>query len=133
MALTLEEIKQVGYKKLDIDIMYDYIEANAEDFMEEFAAAAFIEKYPTIATPVYNPDGSPKMKKYKPVVNGVKQSHYAEKQVVEMVEDKTQPKKKVYNALAAKKAFCAKFCPELLPVKKPDEAKASDKLRRFLK
>lgn len=133
MALTLEEIKAIGYKKLDLPVMYDYIEANAADYMEEFAAAAFVNKYPTVATPIYNPDGSPKMKKYKPVVNGVKQSHYVEKQVVEMVADKTQPAKKVYNAISAKKAFCAKFCPELLPVKKAPEEKASDKLRKFLK
>ena len=122
---------KIEYKHIDTPFMREYIEKNAPQDKAWFKSVAYdyrkkkkaIDKVDENGNPVYkqakdkngkfkfNKDGSPKMIKAKEYID---------------VEDSTA--EPVYNLLKAKRAFCARYMPELL--EKGDEPKkASDFLK----
>lgn len=125
MALTKDEILEKGYNKLTLEDMVEYIRATEPDYEESFACDCFDLRYPRISKPVYNADGTPKMKRYHKVIKGVKQDTWSYKQVEVMVEDTTAEKEEYFNLLKAKNAFCGHFkdFEGMLPSKKEKKDK----------
>lgn len=123
MAINLKELESI--KKLTCDEMYAYIEENNPDKLADFAKAVCSEEYPKVAKPVFNEDGTPKMKRYRASKDGKKTDVWKEKQIVEMVADETAKPHLVFNMLKAQRLFASWYKPELLEAKVKKEKKAN--------
>ena len=86
--MTITEIKAIGYNKIELEHMKEYITENAPDDKATFVANAF-----------------------------------------RTYTDKKGAEKKAYSHLKAKKWFCLKYCPEIVPKKK---ATKSDNLAEWI-
>lgn len=103
-----------NYKKLTLEQMKEYIEKNAPQDKRWFKEVAFEERTEKKAVKLYDNDGKPVMKQGK---NG-KMYH-----ALKMEDVKGGKKKMVFNLLKAKKAFCMRYMPEIMPKR---EEKKSD-------
>lgn len=97
-----------NYKEITLEDMINFIEENHPEDAEWFYGIAYQLK-----------DGAPCYQKDK-----------FTKQLKR--DDKGNPIPR-YNHLNAKKAFCEKYMPDLLPKKQPPKPKATDLLERFNK
>lgn len=104
------------FKKLTLDEMKDYIEKNAPADKAWFKSVAFEERVQKQAVKQFDADGNPIMKVGK---DGKMQ------QVVKMEEVKGGKKAMVFNLLKAKKEFCQRYMPEIIPVAKQKKSTAS--------
>lgn len=125
--------KKWNFNKITLDDMMEYIQSEAPEDKEWFKGVAFDmrkEKKSVYkkdsdgnyilkqakdkeGNPKFNADGTPKM---------VKAREYVE------VENSTE--KPVFNILKAKRAFCARYMPEILPKESKTET-AVDKLKNW--
>lgn len=115
MAINLEKLDNI--KKLTCKEMFDYITANDPDKLDEFTNSVCSLEYPKVAKPVFNTDGTPKMKTYETTKKGEKTGVWKEKRVVEMVSDETAEKQLVFNMLKAQRLFASWYKPSLLEPK----------------
>ena len=107
------------FKKLTLGQMAKYIEDNAPQDKKWFKEQAFEMRCKKVAVLQFDANGNPVMKTHK---NG------KVKQAVKMVNVEGGEKKPVLNLLKAKRAFCERYMPELIPTAK-DTTKASDLLK----
>lgn len=115
MAINLAELTNL--KKLTRNEMYDYIMANDPDRIDEFCDKVFSLEYPKVAEPLFNADGTPKMKTYNATKDGVKTGERKIKPAVKMVADEKGEKRLVFNMLEAQRVFASWYKPELLEPK----------------
>ena len=115
MAINLAELTNL--KKLTRDEMYAYIMANDPDRIDEFCDKVCSLEYPKVAKPLFNKDGTPKMKTYNATKDGVKTGEMKTKPAVKMVADETAEKHLVFNMLEAQRVFADWYKPELLEPK----------------
>lgn len=130
MSINIKELESI--KKLTCDEMYAYIEKNDPDRISEFADTVFSKEYPKVAKPVFNKDGTPKMKRYRASKDGKKTDVWKEKQIVKMEPDENGEPKLVFNMLKAQRLFASWYKPELLEPKVKVEKK-TNKFMAFVK
>lgn len=123
MAIDIKELKNL--KKLTRDEMYAYIMANDPDRIDEFCDKVCSLEYPKVAEPLFNKDGTPKMKTYNATKDGVKTGERKTKPAVKMVADETAEKRLVFNMLEAQRLFASWYKPELLEPKVKKEKTAN--------
>lgn len=123
MAIDLNKLDSI--KKLTCEDMFEYIQKNDKDRLEEFSDKVCSWEYPKVAEPILNADGTPKMKTYNATKDGVKTGERKTKPAVKMVEDKTAEKRLVFNMLKAQRLFADWYKPELLEPKVKKEKKAN--------
>ena len=123
MSIDLNKLDSI--KKLTCEDMFEYIQKNDKDRLEEFSDKVCSWEYPKVAEPILNADGTPKMKPYNATKDGVKTGERKTKPAVKMVEDKTAEKRLVFNMLKAQRLFADWYKPELLEPKVKKEKKAN--------
>lgn len=123
MSIDLNKLDSI--KKLTCEDMFEYIQKNDKDRLEEFSDKVCSWEYPKVAEPILNTDGTPKMKTYNATKDGVKTGERKTKPAVKMVEDKTAEKRLVFNMLKAQRLFADWYKPELLEPKVKKEKKAN--------
>lgn len=123
MSIDLNKLDSI--KKLTCEDMFEYIQKNDKDRLEEFSDKVCSWEYPKVAEPILNADGTPKMKTYNATKDGVKTGERKTKPAVKMVEDKTAEKRLVFNMLKAQRLFADWYKPELLEPKVKKEKKAN--------
>ena len=123
MSIDLNKLDSI--KKLTCEDMFEYIQKNDKDRLEEFSDKVCSWEYPKVAEPILNADGTPKMKTYNATKDGVKTRERKTKPAVKMVEDKTAEKRLVFNMLKAQRLFAGWYKPELLEPKVKKEKKAN--------
>ena len=123
MSIDLNKLDSI--KKLTCEDMFEYIQKNDKDRLEEFSDKVCSWEYPKVAEPILNADGTPKMKTYNATKDGVKTGEKKTKPAVKMVEDKTAEKRLVFNMLKAQRLFADWYKPELLEPKVKKEKKAN--------
>lgn len=123
MSINLNKLDSI--KKLTCEDMFEYIQENDKDRLEEFSDKVCSLEYPKVAEPILNADGTPKMKTYNVIKDGKKTGERKTKPAVKMVEDKTAEKRLVFNMLKAQRLFADWYKPELLESKVKKEKKAN--------
>lgn len=123
MSIDLNKLDSI--KKLTCEDMFEYIQKNDKERLEEFSDKVCSWEYPKVAEPILNADGTPKMKTYNATKDGVKTGERKTKLAVKMVEDKTAEKRLVFNMLKAQRLFADWYKPELLEPKVKKEKKAN--------
>ena len=123
MSIDLNKLDSI--KKLTCEDMFEYIQKNDKERLEEFSDKVCSWEYPKVAEPILNADGTPKMKTYNATKDGVKTGERKTKPAVKMVEDKTAEKRLVFNMLKAQRLFADWYKPELLEPKVKKEKKAN--------
>lgn len=123
MSIDLNKLDSI--KKLTCEDMFEYIQKNDKDRLEEFSDKVCSWEYPKVAEPILNADGTPKMKTYNATKDGVKTGERKTRPAVKMVEDKTAEKRLVFNMLKAQRLFADWYKPELLEPKVKKEKKAN--------
>ena len=123
MSINLNKLDSI--KKLTCEDMFEYIQENDKDRLEEFSDKVCSWEYPKVAEPILNADGTPKMKTYNATKYGEKTGERKTKPAVKMVEDKTAEKRLVFNMLKAQRLFADWYKPELLEPKVKKEKKAN--------
>lgn len=109
------------FNKITLQDMIDYIEENAPEDKAWFKEKAFDTRVAKRRVPVYNADGTPATKISKKTGKVIPKTQ---------MEDVPGGKKSsVFNLLKAKRAFCKRYMPHLLPVANPKAPKASDLLK----
>lgn len=98
-----------SYKEIELKDMYNYILEKAPNDKAWFKSIAFVERPEKQAVKLFNEDGSPKM---------VTTKDGKQKQATRLEVKPNGEKKLVFNLLKAKKEFCQRYMPELLPKKK---------------
>lgn len=107
------------FKKITLEQMMTYIEANAPQDKQWFKSVAFEMRSKKKAVKQFDEDGNPVMITCK---NG------KQRQAVKLEEVKGSKKEPVFSLIKAKYAFCDRYMPEVIPVAKGKKKKASDML-----
>lgn len=121
MAKNLFENWQ--FKKITMEMMMDYIANHApadKAWFKEIALGSTARKK---SVPLFNDDGTPLMKWSKK-----KQAYYHAHKMVAVDNGETIT---TVNVLDAKYAFCARYCPDLLPKAKEKKKPALDALANW--
>ena len=103
MSINLNKLDSI--KKLTCEDMFEYIQENDKDRLEEFSDKVCSWEYPKVAEPILNADGTPKMKTYNATKYGVKTGERKTKPAFKMLEDKTAENRLVFNMLKAQILF----------------------------
>ena len=117
------------FNKITAEYMKAYIEANAPEDKAWFVSVAFETRKEKKAVDVLDENGNPVYKQAKDK-NGNLRFDADGKPVMrkakKYVEKADGAESRVFNLLKAKRAFCARYMPELLPVAKEKKATAAD-------
>lgn len=111
------------FKKITMKMMMDYIATNAPADKAWFKSVALATTTKKQSVPLFNDDGTPLMKWSKK-----KQAYYHAHKMVAVDSGDTVA---TVDMLKAKYAFCARYCPELLPVAKEKKTPALDALSNW--
>lgn len=107
------------FKKLTLDEMKKYIEDNAPQDKAWFKSVAFETRTKKKAVKQYDADG-------KPIMKDSKKKDGKQYQATKMVDVSGGETKPVLNLLKAKREFCKRYMPDILPVKKKKESVAKE-------
>lgn len=127
--MTIEQIKEIGYRKLTADNMGEYLKENGSKAqIKEFVANAyaFVERVPVLddeGMPVYTKAGRISKKNGKAITPRAKTQIKVITDGKRIAELKKKGVKPEYRAFDAKQWFCATFAPEMLPKAQEDTDK----------
>ena len=109
------------FKKITMEMMMGYIAEHAPNDKAWFKGIALGTTSRKKSVPLFNDDGTPLMK-----WSNKKQAYY---HAHKMVADNSGETVNTVNVLDAKYAFCARYCPELLPKAKAKKTTSIDTLK----